>query len=358
MSFHYANSYLSVQYPDIDLSAKHLSSFLRELGRDRERVVRFCRSFKITEDCVLFDGTDIFSHSGELALPKFSKSKFGTCDDMINLMCLFSVGQQMPVYYRLLPGNIKDVSAFRLSLLESGVKDAIVIIDKGFASEKNIKALEEEDLRFIIPLPRNSSYIDYGKIKTGDKSLFEGYFRYHGRYIWFYSVQVDEKKRVFLFLDEELRHREETDYLNRIESKAQDYAIEKFHGKRHALGATAIIENTGKMAEEVYCRYKSRGEVEAMTDALKNILDADRTYMQSAHALEGWMFVNLVALKCYNTTLNLLKKHELNRRFSPQDLFLFLSELKKVKINKDWHNTESTKKTAELLKSIGVIPIT
>jgi hypothetical protein len=159
-------------------------------------------------------------------------------------------------------------------------------------------------------------------------------------------------------LDEELRHREETDYLNRIESKAQDYAIEKFHGKRHAFGTIAIIENTGKMAEEVYCHYKSRGEVETMIDALKNILDADRTYMQNAHALEGWMFVNLVALKCYYTTLNLLKKHELNRRFSPQDLFLFLSELKKVKINKDWHNTESTKKTAELLKSIGIILIT
>jgi hypothetical protein len=29
MSIHYARSYLSVQYPDIDLSAKHLSLFLR-----------------------------------------------------------------------------------------------------------------------------------------------------------------------------------------------------------------------------------------------------------------------------------------------------------------------------------------
>jgi transposase len=208
-------------------------------------------------------------------LPKFSKSKFGAYDDMINLMCLFSARQQIPVYYRLLSGNIRDVSAFRLCLLESGVKDAIVIVDRGFASEKNIKALESEDLRFIIPLPRNSSYINYGKMKTGDKSLFEGYFRYQGRYIWFYSCQVDEEKRVFLFLDEELRNREENDYLNRIENKTQDYSIEKFHGKRHAFGTVAIIENTGKKAEDVYCHYKSRGEVETMIDALKNILDAE-----------------------------------------------------------------------------------
>jgi len=68
-----------------------------------------------------------------MELPKFSKTKFGTYDDMINLMSIFSVKQQMPVYYRLLPGNIKDVSAFKICLQESGVKDATVIIDKGFA---------------------------------------------------------------------------------------------------------------------------------------------------------------------------------------------------------------------------------
>ncbi|MDR2292263.1 MAG: hypothetical protein LBE11_02170 [Prevotellaceae bacterium] len=48
----------------------------------------------------------------------------------------------------------------------------------------------------------------------------------------------------------------------------------------------------------------------------------------------------------------------MNRKFSPQDLFLFLSELKKVKINNEWHNTELTKKTSELLKLIGIIPVT
>jgi transposase len=264
----------------------------------------------------------------------------------------------MPVYYRLLPGNIKDVSAFRLSLAESGVKDAIVIADKGFASKKNVKLLEGEELKFIIPLPRNSAYIDYEKMKSGDKSLFEGYFRYQGRFIWFYARRVDETKQVFLFLDEALRNREESDYLSRVEGKAQGHSIENFHAKRHAFGTIATIENTGKTAEEVYCSYKSRGEVETMIDALKNILDADSTYMQNAHTLEGWMFINLVALKCYYATLNLLKKHELNRRFSPQDLFLFLSELKKVKINNDWHDTEATKKTSELLKNIGIIPIT
>jgi transposase len=293
-----------------------------------------------------------------MELPKFSKSKHGTYDDMINLMCIFSVKRQTPVYYRLLPGNIKDVSAFKMCLQESGVKDATIIIDKGFASMSNIEALEEEELKFIIPLPRNSSFIDYEKIKSVDKRLLDGYFQYEGRYIWHYTMAVDEKKSVTVFLDEELRNREEKDYLNRIESNVVDYTIEKFYDKRHTFGTITVIRNTGKTARETYAEYKTRGQVETMIDSLKNVLDADRTYMQNQMALEGWMFVNLIALKWYYTILNLLKKHELNKKYSPADFLLFLSEIKKVKINGLWQNAEMTRKTRDLMLKLKIIPIT
>ncbi|MDR0331035.1 MAG: hypothetical protein LBH93_04950, partial [Chitinispirillales bacterium] len=49
MSFHYSNSYLSEQYPGIDLSAKSVGYFLRELGESRSRIVDFCRSFKVLD---------------------------------------------------------------------------------------------------------------------------------------------------------------------------------------------------------------------------------------------------------------------------------------------------------------------
>jgi len=339
------------------MSGKSLSYFFREFGEDRNKIVEFCRSFKVSEDCILFDGTDIFSRSEQMELPKFSKSKFGTYDDMINLMCIFSVKQQTPVYYRLLPGNIKDVSAFKMCLQESGVKDATVIIDKGFASMSNIEALENEELKFIIPLPRNSSFIDYEKVKSGDKRLLDGYFQYEGRYIWHYTTVVDEKKSVTVFIDEDLKNREEKDYLNRIESKVADYTIEKFYDKRHTFGTIAVIKNTGKTAGETYVEYKTRGQVETMIDTLKNIVEADRTYMQNQSALEGWMFVNMIALKWYYDILNLLKKHELNKKYSPADFLLFLAEIKKVKINGTWQNAEMTRKTQELMQKLKIIGI-
>ena len=134
--------------------------------------------------------------------------------------------------------------------------------------------------------------------------------------------------------------------------------MEKFHEKRHAFETVAMIENTGKSPREIYVDYKTRGEVETMIDTLKNVVDADRTCMQNEMALEGWMFVNMIALKWYYVILNLLKKYELNKKYSPADFLLFLSEVKMVKINNTWHRAEVTRKTVELLQKLEIEPIT
>jgi hypothetical protein len=200
------------------------------------------------------------------------------------------------------------------------------------------------------PPPLNRSFLFFR-----GKRLFDGYFKHEGRYIWYYIITLDVKKSVTVFLDEELRMREQKDYLDRIENRVSDYSLDTFHDKQHRLGTIAIIENTGKPACEVYADYKTRGDVETMIDALKNIVEADRSYMQNEQALEGWMFINLIALKWYYSILNLLKKNGLNKKYSPADFLSFLSEVKKVKINNQWHDAEITKKTQLLLQSLNIL---
>jgi hypothetical protein len=149
-----------------------------------------------------------------------------------------------------------------------------------------------------------------------------------------------------------------TELRHRIESKVADYTIAKFYDKRHTFGTIAVIGNTGKNVRETYTDYKTRGQVETMIDTLKNIVDADQTYMQNQQALEGWMFVNMIAQKWYYGRLNLLKKHELNKKYSTADFLLFLAEIKKVKTNGIWQNAETTRKNRELMQKLKIIPIT
>jgi transposase len=342
----------------VDLCAKSLHGLLKKIGRDRSRIAAFCRAFKTQGDHVLFDGTDMFSRSRHLSLPEFSKGKNGVYGDMLNLMWIFSVKRQEPAYYRMLPGNIKDVSAFKLCLLESGIDDAPVVMDKGFASQGNIEALEKEGLRFILPLHRNSAQVRYDALQRGDKRGLDGYFKHEERYVWHCRLEGGAGKSVTVFVDEDLRAREQKDYLDRIGKGVEGYGIEAFHDRLPGFGTLALLSNTGQSAEALYAAYKTRGHIETMIDALKNVLDADRSHMRDDEVLEGWMFVNFIALKWYYVLLGLLKKHELNQTHSVKDVLLFLSGVRKVKINGVWCLSEVPQKSAELLRTLGIGTIT
>lgn len=107
---------MSESYKEVTLSDKDLGGVLRELGYNRTSIVSFFKEFNKASDCILFDGTDLTSCSHEMDINKLGKSKKGTFNSLINPMFVFSVDQQLPIYYRITPGNIKDVKSFKLCL--------------------------------------------------------------------------------------------------------------------------------------------------------------------------------------------------------------------------------------------------
>lgn len=352
MEFHYLQSYLSEEYPNLSLSPKTLTSLLREIGVNRKSIISFFKEFNKAKDNILFDGTDLLSNSQKMDVAKLSKTKSGTFDTMANIMFIFSVGLQLPVYYRIVPGSIKDIKSFKLCLEESKIKDAVLIADKGFYSESNIKQINQQELKYIIPLRRNNLLINYDNTKTSEKNNYDGYFKYEGRIIWYYTVQL-ERENIIVYLDDELKAQEIKDYLTRIDSLPEDYTISSFHQTQHTFGTIALMNNLEKHPKDVFADYKSRGQVEGMIDILKNIIDADRSYMQNENALEAWMFINYIALHWYFRIYQILVKHELNKKYAPMDFIGFLREIKKVKINDQWHTAEITAKTKSIIDMIG-----
>jgi len=359
MEFHYYHSYLSVLYKGLKLSPKHLTAFLREFGVQRQEIVSFFKEFRGGKNNILFDGTDLFSKSKKIDITKYSRTKKGTYDSVANMMFAFSVDLQLPLYYKFLPGNIKDIKSFKLCLKELQIEDAVVIVDKGFSSKNNVNELINEQLNFIIPLKRNNTLIDYQNVAQGNKKDFESFFKFQGRIIWYYSLIVDKEKdlSINLYLDEELKLEENKDYLNRIETVPDKYTMEGFYEKQHTFGTIAMMHNTSSDAETVYVKYKSRNQIEEMIDVFKNIIDADSSYMQNEQALESWMFINYISLHWYYKIYQLLAKHQLTNKYSPMDFILFLKEIRKVKINDKWFLAETTAKTQNILNKVN-IPIT
>jgi len=350
---YYQGSFLSESLPGAHLSPKPVSSMLRDVGMFRGRVKQVLKPLITGTEFALIDLTHVLSRSKGVvsSVPGYnSKRDFSS---QIHLAFLFSLDEHMPSFFRLLPGSLRDVSSLVLTVREAGVKNAVLIGDKGFYSLDNILDLEQEgngDLHYIFPLKRNSSLIDYTLLQQGDRQGFDGYLRFQKRVVWHYSYKIDQGdlkgKRIVVFLDERLKTEEEKDYLSRMEdSEKSKNTLEAFYELQYRQGTIAVITDLDASAKEVFTILKSRPEIETMFDVFKNVLDADRTYMRDDHQMEGWMFINFLALVFYYRLYHVLSDHDLLKKYSPKDVLLHLSRVKKLQVKDEWITSEVPKKT-------------
>ncbi len=353
-AFRFEHSFLSEYFHSITLGEKRVSALYRKIGSDRDSLARFMKNFIHSDDYILFDGTNFISYSKNIEGAKIGYNSKQNFEPQINILFLFSNKLQSPVFYRLLPGNIRDVKAFKLTLQEAGINNAVVISDKGFYSIDNIVTMESFSLSYIIPLRRSNTQIDYQSIQKPDNVGFDGYFEHQKRFIWYHQFTMDDRP-AYLYYDSYLKTKEENDYLSRIKTHPEKYTFEKSKLKIKSFGTLALLSNLReKSAEEVYKTYKTRGDIETMIDAMKNILEVDKSYMHNEIALQGWMFISYMALKLYYQIYILLKENKLLKNYSPKDLLMHLAEVKKIKINGQWHLAEYTKKTETLLNKLKI----
>ena len=125
----------------------------------------------------------------------------------------------------------------------------VFIADKGFYSEANIKALEGENLKYLIPLRRNNPAVDYGPLEAGGFKRNLKHFAYQKRMIWYYKYSKDGRNYI-TFLDDRLRVEEETDYLQRIETHPDNYNEDGYFEKLNSFGALtlAYADGTSRVA--------------------------------------------------------------------------------------------------------------
>ena len=350
----FSDSFLSEKIGTRGLSANALSGFLHDLGARRDRITEFMRSYIDANDNIIFDGTDQISASRCMDYPQLTKTKKGTFDTAVNIMWIFNCAKHLPVYYRLMPGSIKDVSAFKLCVEDSGVRNGVAIIDKGFQSKSNIEKLDELGIKFIMSLKRSTKGLDYGIFASRTNEGADGAFLYHKRPIWWRRFEIDGHE-VFLYLDEAHRSDESEDYMRRVfDSDMPGYTMENYKAKALQFGTLALMTTSGKVAEQVYLDYKTRGDVEQAIDAFKNIIEADHSYMQDEKSLEAWTFICLIALQWYYDLSDRIRKADLSSKFAPMDMVRSLSRVRTVRIDKKWIPAEVMKKDRQLVEAAGL----
>lgn len=349
MPLHFATSFLSEDFPGLAFSDKKISQVLKEVGKDQNSIDSFMRKFSGSCNVALIDATPIFTKSRNIFEAKLGYNNKRQWDPQINLLYLYDHISALPLFYRLLQGDMREIKAMKLTLKASGLDNAIIIGDKGFASESNIEAMKESSLSYIIPLRRNSSKIDYSSMKSGNKKDMDGYFNFKGRYIW-YKVVFNDGDRIIIYMDENLKVREEKDYLDRVKKYPDEYSDNGFFEKQYKMGTLSLMSNRDEYdPEALYTTYKSRLEIEQMFDVYKNTLEADKPYMQNSESLNGWTFINHLALLVYYRIYKTLRNKKMTSKVSVEDILIELSHINKIRINDKWIIQEIPTKTEKLL---------
>lgn len=342
-----------------NMTDQKVSDLLYSLGSKAKSIHNLMQPKSAEKRTVLIDATDIALNSKGISLSQKGYNSDMNYNPQFVLLYLYDAITSKPIYYRLLPGNIREVSAMKNIISLCGLRNCIYIGDKGFYSETNISSLELKNMEYVIPLKRDNKLIDYSQLK--ELELSGNYFEYDNRFIFHTESTQIEKRTIELFYDSRLKELEKTDYLKRIRTVPEKYSKEKFNTKLESMGTLALIHNTDKSAQEIYTEYKSRGEIEQFFDHLKNTLDASTSHMQREESLNGWMFINhlsmLIVYELFellkNTPLN--KKHMLNHKYSIQDVIMHLQSLQKINYAKNKSIiTEPNKLTKTLLSKLKI----
>lgn len=367
IDYYYKRGYLS-EGTNIVLNPKNISTLYRDLGVNRKPIQAYMQSFLNTSAVALIDATDIITYSKNLSENKVSKTKQGSFEPLFNLLYFYQPGSYTPAYYRLFDGNVKDIKMVQLAVEESGYKDALIIADKGFSSNENFEILDKSNLKYIMPLKRDSSKIKralFPRLPDGKKMfLFAGRVIYYTSYDDPDTVSQEKrgrgrpkknsksKRRIHLFVDEDAKIKEKRDFVHRMVTHPSNYTTEQFQNKLNDFGSFSVITNIDENEETIYQYYKSRVGVEVLFDGFKNTMHFDTPYMHNSEALEGWMFINHLALQVHHKIYQLLIEHKLLQKKSITDFIDYLSDIRIVKINDQWQMETMPKTQQEMLAKL------
>jgi hypothetical protein len=364
MNERYESSWVSRMLPGLALSPASITALLDRTGAGRAACAAFMREAADGAPYVVIDGTRTVSASANMGMALPGHSRSHGFMPQVNQVYVLShrEGHPAPAFYRNVPGNVPDVSAFKLTIQDAQVRDAVLLADAGFASNDNFEDALDAGLDYVVPLRRNTAEVSLASV------AFDEVFTYRGRAI---SAHMQDRggHRICVFRDERMRAKEMSDLVSRVEkANLTARARRRFdpdRDLRDAPGEVAdgdsafgvIVIRTSlrpASAQEVYLAYKMRWEIEELFDTMRNACEADASYMHDDTGFEAWSFINHVTLIGACRVLAMLRGLGQSKEWSLEGVMEHLSHVRLVQIADEWRMAETTDKTRKLCAKLGI----
>jgi len=359
------------------LDSQSISRFTSEIGNMQSQQFRFFELWNKNLApiyTVYYDITSISSYSENIDFVDWGHNRDDEDLPQINLGMVSCQNSGLPLYYRLYPGSIVDVTTLKNTINYLNILDLaeiLLVTDKGFYSGKNITSLQNEKMQFIIPLPFTL---------TKAKNLVQKYnnkinsplnaFQFRDDVLFYQSDTIEIEKNTYnahIYFNEKRKVEQNQAFLNKILDIENQYVDKIFSTRKQCnefkkekithyakyfkynTKTKKMIKNEHTLKENlarmgffitlsnkeldkfsVLDYYRKKDMAEKIFDNLKNELDGDRLKVHNQINAEARTFINFISLILYSSISKTLKNKNLTKKYSMKEIF---AELKKIKIN-------------------------
>ena len=392
-----------------DLSSQRISDVLREIP-EQAKLEFFKRQSRRRQEkeYLAYDTTSISSYSEYIKAVRYGKNKDNDGLPQVNMALIFGEESCMPVYYRILPGNITDVMTIRklvkdIDFLE--IDKLKLVLDRGFYSANNINALFKGHHKFLIAVKISSGFLagflEKAKTEMHDFAHYNAdqeVYQWGSMEEWPYvqtdrygNAALEEKRRLYVHIyyngqrgeEEKARFNKSlstveaalkagTELTEAQKALAEKYFIIKRTPKRgmqihyqndliqkqlSRFGYFALLSNEVKDSSTALEIYRKKDMVEKAFDNLKERLEMKRTSVHSDQALAGKFFLQFLSLIYVSYVHKHMRDNHLYRNYTMQSLFDSLDVIERFDYdNQRYHCSEITKKQLDNYAYFGVSP--
>ena len=364
------------------LSSIDVSEFLSQIGQDELAIELFFKEWmreSKKSGAVMFDITSISSYGTRNDFLERGYNRDGESLEQVNLGLIAyspkSNEADIPLAYRIYPGSITDVTTLNnvTSLMKSyNLNLDILVMDKGFYSQENIKDMNSRGLKYIVPMSFNTLkskeiLLDLSEPLSSPESLFS----FHNQ-VYAYAqkrVKISGKMcSIHVFLDKKRKADQESKFIQKI-SDVENFFSEKkfsfiddakiyleetlktkkkfffikecdghftikrnitiFKNEIMKMGCLILITNKKSIRkEEVLGLYRKKDSIEKVFYSFKHDVNEKRNRTHSLITMRGSIFINFISLILITWIDHVMKEKKLYKRMTKAELYKILDRLR------------------------------
>ena len=326
---------------------------------------------------ISYDSTNKNSQAGDIELVEYGHPKTDCGLPVFNYAVAFDTDNREPLFYEKYPGSINDVSQLQLMVDKAagyGYKKIGFILDRGYFSRANIRAMDQQGYSFAIMARGMSDLVN--SLVLENKGTFENKWAKHIEEYDVYGTTVkrkmyetDEKERyihIYHSISKESSERtllakklrqmkaylmQHTNEVITFGPGFSKYFILHYNDKNEVFqfpedrtdvierendlsGYFCIITSEKMNAKEALNLYKSRDTSEKLFRGDKSYLGDRSLRVYGDSSAESKIFIEFLALVIRNRIYNCLKDEmkNLNKRPNYMTVPAALRELEKIEM--------------------------